>query len=142
MNRWTAIVICAGAVVMSTHMLAPAGAPGTSVSSHSGSANAVDGEARGGRAPVIETIDAQVARLRQRLADRPSYPQPARDPFRFGQRPEPRATRPAEIAAPPAPAAASAPALPRLVAITAAADGAPKAVLGVDDELKVVGVGE
>ena len=34
--------------------------------------------------PVVEQVDAQVDRLRERLAHPPSYPPPSRDPFRFG----------------------------------------------------------
>ena len=141
MKRLSAIVIFAGAVLVSTHILAPAAPPPAPAALTSADLAAI-----AQTAPVVEQVDTQVDRLRERLAAPPAYPQPLRDPFRFGQRTEPPRPKPAS-----APAAivelpaAPAPALPRLIAIaTNMTDGSPvrSAVLSAGDDVQVVKTGD
>ena len=142
MKRFGAIVLFAGAVLASTYILTPAAAP-PSPPAVSASDLAAIAQAK----PVVDAVDAQVDRLRERLTNPPDYPQPVRDPFRFGARPEPPRPKPtvspaltdrAVVVPPP-------PALPKLVAIaTSVVDGAlvRTAVLSVGDDLQIVKAGE
>jgi hypothetical protein len=95
-------------------------------------------------APTITAVNAELERLRERLATTPQYPPPQRDPFRFGRRPEPTVAKPATIAPPPI--VESGPELPRLVAIVESkgSDGGVtyRAVVGVSDDVRVVSAGE
>jgi hypothetical protein len=145
MKRVGAIAIFSGAVVLSTHIIAPAEPPASRPEVLAAALNAA-AQSR----PLLENVDAEVDRLRERLAAPPDYPAPARDPFRFGAAP-PRspgaraaaeARDAAEAAAPPAP---TAPALPQLIAIaTDAVEGAVvrSAVLAVGGDVQVVRAGE
>ena len=142
MKRLGAIVLFAGAVLLSTHILAPAASPPPPPAF-----GAADLAAIVQTTPVVEQVDAQVDRLKARLASPPAYPAPVRDPFRFGARTEPTAPKAAAPApAPVAPGPASvAPTLPHLVAIaTNGADGGlvRTAVLAAGDDLQLVRAGE
>lgn len=96
--------------------------------------------------PIVANVNAQVDRMRERLASPPQFPAPERDPFRFGRRPE--SPRPAQVviaAPPPGPVEPAGPELPRLVAITAETiDGSVvrRAVLSAGDSVSVVKVGD
>ena len=141
MKRLSAIVIVAGAVLVSTHILAPAASPPAPAA-----VTAADVAAIAQTTPVVEQVDAQVDRLRERLATPPVYPPPVRDPFRFGQRTEP--ARPKPAAAPSVVVerpAAPAPALPHLVAIATNVIGGTSvrtAVLAAGDDVHVVKTGD
>lgn len=142
MKRVGAIVLFAGAVLLSTHILAPAEPPAPPVKELAAS-RAVLTQA----APLVEQVDAEVARLRERLATRPSYPPPSRDPFRFGARPVPPGSTPAAAIAAPI-AEAPRPPVPQLIAISTtpgAIDGGVSirtAVLGIGDNVQVVKAGD
>ena len=143
MKRFVAIVLFAGAVLLSTHILAPAAAPPSAPI-----VLATDLAAIAQAAPIVESVNAQVDRLRERLANPPAYPAPTRDPFRFGGRREPARPTSAEPA-PPDPVVAapaiSAPALPHLVAIasnTVEGGLVRTAVLAVGDDLQVLKAGD
>lgn len=141
MKRLGAIVVFAGAVLVSTYILAPAAAP-----PHLPVVPASDLAAIAQAKPIVDAVDAQVDRLRERLTNPPAYPPPIRDPFRFGARAEPsrpKAATPAlterAVVVPPQPA------LPKLVAIaTSVIDGVlvRTAVLSVGDDLQMVKTGE
>jgi hypothetical protein len=141
MKRLGAVVLFAGAVLLSTHMLAPAEPPPSSTSTL-----AADLRAAMQAKPLIAQLDAQSTRLRARLANPPPFPAPRRDPFRFGALTTSRApSRPAIVAAPAPPPAPPVQALPQLIAITTnAANGetARSAVLGLAAEVQVVKLGE
>ena len=141
MTRFGAILIFAGAVLVSTHILAPAAPPPPQPAILAADLAAV-AQAR----PVVDEVDSQVDRLRERLASPPAYPPPTRNPFRFGDRktepPRPRAAAPAAavtVEREPAPA------LPRLVAIATNVVGGAlvrTAVLANGDDVVVVKAGE
>ena len=118
MNRAAAVLLVGGVVLLISWAVAPA-APVTSQRAAPQFASLDQS------APVIVEVNTQVDRLRERLSAPPQYPPPARDPFRFGHRPEsPRPSTPVEpeITAPLAPPE---PVLPVLVAIAASpSDGA------------------
>ena len=93
---------------------------------------------------ALADLDAQVARLTDRLSQPSGYPEPVRDPFRFGRstdRPEPAPTSPVDLGpAPPAPIR-----LPKLVAILAAlGEGQPQrsAVFSEGDGVRIATSGE
>jgi hypothetical protein len=93
--------------------------------------------------PQISAVNAQVDHLQGRLETVPDYPQPSRDPFAFGRRPE--AARPA---APPPEATVierPAPTLPRLVAIfkqSTEPGAVPTAVFAAGNGVAFVKAGE
>jgi hypothetical protein len=93
--------------------------------------------------PALTEVNAQVDRLKERLATVPVYPPPGRDPFRFGGRPIETAPSP-----PPAPAPVvlePAPVLPRLVAVlSTAVDGGVlrTAVFAAGDDVQIVKPGD
>jgi len=138
MTRFAAIILFAGAVILSTRILAPA-EPTPVLPAIS----AADFTRLDQAAPVLDEMNAQVEKLRERLAAPPKYPAPGRDPFRFGKAPEPSRPRSEAPAAPvareipPAPD----PVLPRLVAISSSViDGVTvrTAVLAVGDDLQMI----
>ena len=141
MKRLGAVVLFAGAVLLSTHMLAPAEPPASPSSTL-----AADLRAAIQAKPLIAQLDVQSTRLRARIANPPAYPAPRRDPFRFGAPSSSRGpSRPAIVTAPAQPAAPPVQTLPQLIAITTnAVDGAParSAVLGLAAEVQVVKLGE
>ena len=142
MKRFAAIVLFAGAVILSTHLLAPA-EPTPARLAPSAADLAFIQQA----APMVDLVNTQVDRLRERLAAPPAYPAPTRDPFRFGTRAEPRPKpAPAEtMPAAPVVAPVPAPLLPRLVAIAATTTDAGvvrTAVLTVGDDVQVMHVGD
>jgi len=140
--RFAAIVVFAGAVVLSTHILAPA-----RTTPNRPSVRPDDLQARLDQSsPAVDQMNTEVEKLRERLLTPPSYPPPTRNPFRFGEPPEP--PRPKSVA-PVAPAIVTppppAPELPRLVAITSAiVDGAAiySAVFAIGDDVHLSKVGE
>ncbi len=141
MKRIGAIVLFAGAVLLSTHILAPAEPPANSA-----------GDLAAGRAALMQAaaassqvaqVDGEVDRLRKRLAAQQSFPPPTRDPFSYGARPEPR--RPAAPSAAPPAAEAPRAVLPQLIAITTASENGVHvrtAVLGIGDHVQIVKAGE
>ena len=143
MKRLAAILLFAGAVLFSTHILAPAAPshPRLVVSS-------TDLAAIIQAKPIVDEVNAQVDRLRERLARPPEYPAPTRDPFRFGKRAEPTPPKAAKPALAPAlvmTPAISAPVLPRLVAIVSNATDSGllrSAVLASGDDVHIVKSGE
>jgi hypothetical protein len=144
MKRFGAILLFAGAVLLSTHILAPASSPPPPRP-----VTAADLAPIAQTTPVVEQVDAQVERLRERLATPPAYPAPVRDPFTYGTRPDqPRAKAAAPSAAPATIAekpAIPAPPLPRVIAIaTDVVDGAlvRTAVLALGEDFQVVKSGE
>jgi hypothetical protein len=93
---------------------------------------------------ALADLDAQVARLSDRLSQPSDYPEPVRDPFRFGRstdRPEPAAPSSVDVrSASPAPML-----LPKLVAILAVpAEGLAQrsAVLEEGDSVRIASTGE
>jgi hypothetical protein len=146
MSRFAAIVIFAGAVLVSTFILAPA-APPAMRPAMTGAELAAQLDQT---APIVEQMNKQVDRLRERLAAPPKYPEPTRDPFRFGKPIEPAkktATAPpsAPIGATAGESARPAPPLPRLVAITASVvsgSTTQTAVLAVGDDIQLCKVGD
>ena len=94
---------------------------------------------------VVAEVNAEVDRLRERLAVPPQLPPPARDPFRYGERHEPRRPLAPPVEAPAAPAEPPAPRLPLLVAIAAnTTDGVVTrtAVLAEGDGVRLVKAGD
>ena len=95
--------------------------------------------------PVLSDVAAEVNRLKNRLETPPSAPEPHRDPFRFGPRPEPvrpttSASAVSDVAAPP-----PAPSLPKLLAIvdnTTDSGVIETAVFSIGDDLQVVKAGD
>jgi len=139
-KRFAAIVAFAGAVIVSTRILAPA-APPAAKSLPSTADVAFIQQA----APMIDRVNTEVDRLRERLAAPPAYPAPTRDPFRFGNRAEPSRPKPAEsiAAAPIEPAAPPAPVLPRLVGIaTSTVDQIRTAILTVGEDVQMLKIGD
>lgn len=144
MKRIGAVVIFAGAVLVSTHILAPAAPPpGPAADPVADLALAVQQTA-----PAVDAVDAQVDRLRERLTHPPTYPAPTRDPFRFGARADvakPKAAAPADALVERPALIEAAPPLPRLVAIaTAVVDGAlvRTAALSTGDDLQILKPGD
>jgi hypothetical protein len=141
MKRLGAIVLFAGAVLFSTHMLAPAEPPASAERERVAARAALTQQAAA--ADQVEQVNAEVERLRKRLEAQPAYPAPARDPFRFGARAE---QKPAAASA-VAPAAPEPPklVLPQLIAITTSVDAgvsSRNAVLAFGDNVQVVKPGE
>lgn len=143
MKRFGAIMIFAGAVLVSTHILAPAAPPPPPPE-----VIAADLAAIAQSRPAVNQVNAQVDRLRERLARPPEYPPPRRDPFRFGARRVPPRAGTANPAAPAAvivePVAPPGPALPHLIAIaTSVVEGqlVRTAVLTNGDDVVVVKAG-
>jgi hypothetical protein len=93
--------------------------------------------------PVLSQVNAEVDRLRARLAQIPTYPSPGRDPFSFGGR---RPDAPAPMAPPPPVAEfVPPPVLPRLVAVlsTTTVGGVSRAAaFAVDDDVRIVKEGD
>lgn len=141
MKRLSAILLFAGAVLASTHILAPAAPPPPPPGLSPADLAAIAQDK-----PIVEQVDAQVDRLRERLASPPPYPPTVRDPFRFGAHIEPapsktQAPATAALVRPVSPP----PALPHLIAIaTNAGDGntVRTAVLALGDDVQIVTVGE
>jgi hypothetical protein len=94
-------------------------------------------------AAVLETMKAEVERLRERTKPEPGFPPPSRDPFNFGRRPEP--VRPLlKPATPPAPLVSPV-VLPELVAILGEGqsdDAKRTVVFARGDNVVFVGIGE
>jgi hypothetical protein len=142
MHRITSALLVGCGLLLTTWALAPA-APSPARPPLS----AADQAALNQTTPVLADVNAQVDRLRERLASAPQFPAPSRDPFRFGPRPEPAhptvepAAPPAILAPPPAPA----PVLPRLVAVmTTEVEGGTQrtAVVSVGDDVQMLRIGQ
>jgi outer membrane murein-binding lipoprotein Lpp len=141
MKRLAAIIVFAGAVLLSTHILAPAAPPKSLPAINAAELAAIDQTQS-----TVDEVNAQVDRLRERLSAPPNYPAPTRDPFRFGKTADPAPPKPAPApsVAPAAPVVA-APALPRLVAIvsdTTDAGSIRSAVLSVGEDVQIVKMGD
>lgn len=136
MQRFALILLAGGVVLLVSWIAAPA-APSPVATA------AIDEDKLDQAAPVVAEVNAQVERLREKLATPPAYPSPARNPFRFGRRVEPRSVPAARTPEPPPPVIA--PSLPLLVAITATpVDGRTvrTAVLRVGDDVRIVKDGD
>jgi hypothetical protein len=138
MKRFGAVMLFAGAVLLSTHILAPAEPPPSP-----SSLPAADLAAVAQAAPLAAQLDAQAARLRERLSSPPPYPEPSRNPFRF-RSPAPKT--PAKAAAAPAvDPVAPVPALPHVIAIATNTVGGVAertAVIGLDADVQIVRPGD
>ena len=141
MKRFGAILLFASAVLVSTYVLAPAAAPPRPPVVSAAELTAI-AQAK----PVVDAVDEQVDRLRDRLNSPPAYPAPTRDPFRYGARAEPSRPKPsapalaehATVVPPP-------PTLPKLVAIaTNVVEGTlvRTAVLSLGDDIQIVKPGD
>jgi len=137
MNRVASALVCVGAVLLLIWQVTPATSapppPRDAVSTELDQA-----------APVLTEVNAQVDRLRERLATTPSYPPPSRDPFNFGRRPD-RTPPPAPADAAPAIEPPPPPALPSIVAIvsdTVRGSEVRTAVFSVGGEVEVVASGD
>jgi hypothetical protein len=143
MKRPLAIIAFAGAVLLSTHILAPAQSPTPPAPVKPADLQPID-QVR----PLVDTVDAAVGRLRERLSSAPEYPNPVRDPFRFGAHAEPAprpVVTPVKVLPPVIVAAAPAVTLPHIVAIlsqTTEAGAERVASLAMGDEVGVVKAGE
>jgi hypothetical protein len=143
MRRLLAIVIFAGAVLIATRILAPAASPHPLPP-----LSAADLAAVAQTSAIVDEVNAQVDRLRERLASQPVYPAPTRDPFRFGAKPEPAPPKPPTPAPPSRPAIVVAPAiapLPRLIAIVSNnTDAGPsqRAVVAAGDDVQILKIGD
>lgn len=117
MQRIAAILAAGGGVLILTWGVTPAvSSPAHNSAPHA----AVDVDQS---SAVVNEVNTQVERLRERLETAPEFPPPSRDPFNYGRRAEPRppvvsnpTPVPSIVEAPPAPV------LPRLVAIIATDD--------------------
>jgi hypothetical protein len=139
MKRFCAIVYFSAAVLVSTHILAPAEPrviPTTAVNDRSDR----------GLVASADRVNAQVQELHKRLATPAPAPAPTRDPFRFGEHvrtPRPPPTTPAAATVLES-AIAPKIALPRLIAIaTNVVDGkiVRSAVLSADEGVQLVETG-
>jgi hypothetical protein len=92
---------------------------------------------------IVADVDAQVARLRNRLAVIPALQPVVRDPFAYGARLAPPSVPPPVALAAPPRERDRGPVLPRLVAIeSGAGDGARVAVFAAGDDLVPVKPGD
>ena len=135
MNRLATLLLLGGVALLVSWAVAPAAPTGQAPRATTPSDQS---------SPVVAEVNAQVDRLRERLAEAPKFPPPRRDPFRFGLRNEPKAPAPAPIApeAAPEPAAIV---LPKLVAIVAngAGDASVRTAVFADGEsVRVLKSGE
>ena len=139
MRRLTSIVVLVTCVLLLTRVFAPASSPATPGPVSSAALRAFEQST-----PVLSEINAEVERLRQRLANPPTPPTPGRDPFRFGTRTAATAKPAPAVPAPPplvAAPAVIAPVLPQLVAVTSdAVDGGlvRRAVISVGDDVLIL----
>jgi hypothetical protein len=141
MKRFAAIALFAGAVLVSTHMLAPAEQPASSARELTAGRAALTQAAAA--ADQVDQINTEVQRLRERLAEQRTYPPPTRDPFRYGARPAPRPDAPAVT--PPVAVEVPKPVLPQLIAITTSTEqgaAARTAVLAIGDNVQLVKPGD
>jgi hypothetical protein len=136
MNRVAALVLLIGGALLLSWAVAPAT---SGPAPQAIAAVAVD------RKPSrpSQNMTAEVARLRERLATVPEFPEPSRNPFRFAGTRAPVATAPPPTE--PVPVEAVAPMLPRLVALMD--DGRPgaplwRAVMAIGDDVRIVTAGE
>jgi hypothetical protein len=139
MKRFGAVAVLAGAVLLSTHILAPAEPPPAPP-------DVLDAEvAVAARdTPIVAQVDSEVERLRRRLNEPRAYPPPARDPFRFGAPSSRRPSAPTPTPHTDSPAT-PAPTLPHLIAIASANDDAEAgriAILGLGDAVETLKPGD
>jgi hypothetical protein len=138
MNRAAKALLLGGVVLLATWVVAPA-APGPPAATADPLASLDQ------TTPVVAEVNAQVDRLRERLAAPPELPPPARDPFRFGERRDPRRVV-APVEAPAiVPPLEPAPPLPVLIAITSnTIDGTltRTAVFAEGEEVRIVKEGD
>jgi hypothetical protein len=140
MKRLGAVAFLAGAVLLSTHILAPAAPPPAPPD-----VRETDVAAAARDRPLIARVDSEVSRLRDRLNDPPPSPRPTRNPFRFGSPPAGRQPVAAKAAERPATASVTAPMLPRLIAIatgTPSDPGARVAILALGETVEPVKTGD
>jgi hypothetical protein len=139
MQRVAALVLVAGGILILSWVVAPAAPASKPATPLTTTLTAYEQTT----APLLAEVTAQVTRMRERLATTPAAPEPGRDPFRFGRRPEPAVRN----IAPPPPPVIEPPAaivVPKLVAVlstTTDAGVTRRAALAVGDDVKVVEVG-
>ena len=90
MNRVAALVLLVGGVLLMSWAVAPA-APTLQPRRAAEIDRADPADSR----DLTEKMSAEVQRLRERLAERTTYPSPVRDPFRFGKTRKPATPSPA-----------------------------------------------
>jgi hypothetical protein len=145
MKRIGAIVIAAAAVLLFTHILAPA-APPPALPLVTTADLALIAQAKPS-VDKVDQVDASVARLRERLSHPPEYPPPARNPFTFGHRDAPSRAAVLPTTAATAAVLVTSPArvMPHLVAITTNTTNGSltrTAVLAFGDEVQIVTPGQ
>jgi hypothetical protein len=95
--------------------------------------------------PVVDEVNAQVDRLRERLAEPQKFPPPQRNPFDFGRHPEPARPVKPVVETPAVPVEPPPPPLPRLLAIVLnTVDGAAvhSAVFSNGDDVNILKAGD
>ena len=140
MHRAAPLLLLSGVALLVSWVLAPA-APSPNPLPSTPEMSAFDQTSM----PIVNEMAAEVDRMKNRLDTPPSFPAPERNPFRFGERPEPAPRmRPAPVAA-ASPAESPALVLPRLLEIVAT-DGAETVVrtaaFAVGDDVRVVKIGD
>jgi len=145
MQRIASALLLGGGVLLTTWVVSPASPASPQAPARPAPQTVRDQQPA---PPVLPELAAQAERLRFRLANRPEYLAPQRDPFRFGQRhdaPKPKDSGANPASPPIVREAAPAPVLPRLIAImSATVDGVPvrTASLAVGDDVLVVKAGD
>ena len=113
MNRLATLLLLGGVALLVSWAVAPAAPSGQTPRAAAPADQS---------SPVVAEVNAQVDKLRERLADAPKFPPPQRDPFRFGLRNERKPVAPPALETPDVALEPTAPVLPKLLAIVA--DGA------------------
>lgn len=138
---WKSYALVSGAGLLATYLASPPLLP----QSDTPAAPAASGNATTG--PAVD-IEEEAARLHARLRAEAAFRAPARDPFRFAERPvrrtSPRAEAPADEAAEPPPAVPEPPLVVLAGIATDTVDGQPQrtAVLTTASGVLLVRVGE
>ena len=147
MRRLAFALSLSGLLLLATWVQAPAG-PAREITAPSAAEVELAEQAAQAIAPVARQIDQDAERLRQHLAARVPFNEPARDPFRFKKATAPRA--PGAPAAPGAPVVLNVPppppvAVPLLIGVTedvSAGVVTRTAVLSMGDDMAIVKVGQ
>jgi len=127
------ILLLASAALLASRLVSPA--------SSAPQPRRLDVDAPDQASPALAEVNAEVDRLRDRLASVPDFSAPSRDPFSFGRAPErTRAPLPVATPAPVAEPVVVTPSLPKLVAILSAAGPddvtGRTAVLAIGDDVQ------
>jgi len=138
MNRVALALLLSGVALLASWAVAPAApiAPPDTAAAIA----AIDQSA-----PVVDEMNQQVDRLRERLANPQKFPPPQRNPFDFGRRPEPRRPVAPVVETPAVPVEPPPPPLPRLLAIVLnTVDGAAthSGVFSNGDDVNILKAGD